>query len=162
MSKAAGILVLSTFLILPGCTRPLSQADEAGARTEIQRVLDQHGQAAMRLDASAAAVAFAADTRVFFPATPEVRGRDSLTTFMAQAWSAGGTPRDVLFTIDELRLFGDAAVVIGTVAYTVGLEGQPPVHGKDRFMTLWTRDSAGGWTILRDMSHPAPQAASPK
>lgn len=162
MSKARGILVLSTFPIFAGCSRPLSQADEAGVRTEIQRVLDQHGQAAMRLNASAAAVAFADDARVFFPATPEVSGRDSLTTFMARAWSSGGTPRDVQFTIDELRLFRDAALVIGTVAYTVGPEGRPPVRGKDRFMTLWTRNSVGDWTILRDMSQPAPEAAPPK
>ena len=162
MSKTRGSLALSTFLLFAGCARPQSQGDEAGVRTEIQRVLDQHGQAAMRLNASGAAVAFAGDTRVFFPATPVVRGRDSLTTFMAEAWSAGGTPRDVQFTIDELRLLGDAALVLGTVAYTDGLEGRPAVHRKDRFMTLWTRDSVGDWTILRDMSQPAPEALPPK
>ena len=157
MTGQVGTLALACSLAMSACSGGAPRTeDEAQVRASIRRVLEQHGQAAMRSDAAAGALAFAPDTRVFFAGTPEVRGRDSLMAFMARAWAAMGTPRDVQFTTDELHVFGNAAVEIGMVSYSVGREGQPPVHGRDRYMLLWTRDSTGAWTILRDLSQSAP------
>lgn len=151
MNRIARFIVVA-LSILSGCVtsyRPVE--DESSIRNAIARALHEHGEAVMRGNAAGAAAVFAQDVRWMPADSPDVYGRDGVTTLLAKFFSDMGPPRDVRHTTEELYIFGDAAVEVGFVTAVLEAKGGAPIRVRQRYMLLWKRQDDGSWKIFRDM-----------
>ena len=134
-------------------------ADSASVRALIERTLHAHGDAVMRGDPIAAAEVFAEDVRWMLPDLADMNGIGAVSAFIARAFASGRPPRDVWHTTEELHVFGDVAVELGSVRSKV--ESQPGgdlVPFNQRYMLMWKRQEDGTWRIFRDISNNCPPA----
>ena len=146
-------LAVVALAALSACQAPQGRnVDDAQVRAAVTQALDEHGQAAEQLDVTAAASMFTEDARIMLPTLPDVLGRDSIAAFMTRAW-ATVRPRRVRFITEEVHVFGDMAVSVGTYDFMLEPQDQPPVEDQGRFMLLWTHQGDGSWRVYRDITN---------
>jgi uncharacterized protein (TIGR02246 family) len=125
----------------------------ADARTAIARANDDWLGAMQRQDAKAMVEPYAEDG-VFVLATGKaVTGRAAIEQLMRERFRTSGT-------LVSGKLHQDDLVTAGSMIYEWGhaeLEvaaapGQPPTRSIGRYLTVWKRDNAGNWRIIRNLS----------
>lgn len=123
-------------------------SDEAALRGLTAAALDAHAQAAVRRDVPAAAALFTEDAAVFFPNSPDIRGRDSIAALMRRSWPVIN-PTSVRYAVDEVHVRGDLAVTMARYWVSVAPASQPPSTDSGRYMLLWRRQPDGNWRVSR-------------
>jgi uncharacterized protein (TIGR02246 family) len=129
-----------------------AQAIPADARAAIARANADWLSAMERQDAQAVVEPYA-DDAVFVPATGEsVSGRAAIAQLMRNRFRAGHVVGG------ELKQ--DGLVAVGSMIYEWGhanlqmavAAGGPSSPSTGRYLTVWKRDKAGHWRIIRNLS----------
>jgi uncharacterized protein (TIGR02246 family) len=136
---------------------PLDSAS-AAVRVVVSQTWHDHIEAAKRKDAVGVAAMYAADAVYVVPGLQEVHGRPAIDEMEAH----GLTEADVLevaHTSHDLRVFGEVAYEIGTVAGPVRFRGQAAETVTFHFMAMWQRQADGVWRVKYFVGQP--QSALP-
>jgi ketosteroid isomerase-like protein len=145
-------------LFVGGIMEPSRAANATAVRSALHRTLRQHAEAMMRGEASAAAAIFAVDVRWTPADVPALVGRDAVEAYISSFLSQSGPPKRVQHNSEELYIFGDVAIDIGTIAISIRTGGETLEVGQ-RYMLMWRRQSGDTWEIFRDMTNTAPPLA---
>jgi uncharacterized protein (TIGR02246 family) len=137
-----------------------SRATDAAVRSALHRKLRQHAEAMMRGDASGAAAIFAPDVRWMPGEVSDLVGRDAVEAYISSFLAQSGPPSNVQHTSEELYIFGDVALDIGTIAISIQA-GDKTLEAGQRYMLMWRRQSGDTWEIFRDMTNGAASIARP-
>jgi len=125
----------------------------ADARAAIARANDDWLGAMQRQDAKAMVEPYAEDGVFVLATGTAVTGRAAIEQLMRERFRTGGR-------IVSGRLHQDDLVTAGSMIYEWGhaeLEvarppGQGPTRSIGRYLTVWKRDGAGNWRIIRNLS----------
>jgi len=125
----------------------------ADARAEIARADSDWLPAMERQDAKAITEPYA-DDGVFVAATGEsVKGRAAIEQLMRERFSRTGHVTGGTLQQDDLVAAGSMIYEWGHADVTVaGARGEAPSHSVGRYLTVWKRDAAGRWRIIRNLS----------
>jgi uncharacterized protein (TIGR02246 family) len=105
-----------------------------------------------RGDANAAASHYAKDA-VFMGANDKAwRGRDAVQKGIVGMLSQLSF-KDAKLTTDDVMVRGDLAVETGTYRWTLQPKSGTATKDEGKYLTVWQRDSAGTWKIIRDISN---------
>jgi ketosteroid isomerase-like protein len=135
--------------------KPSRATDAAEVRSALHRALRQHAEAMTRGDASGAAAIFSPDVRWMPADVPDLVGREAVEAYISSFLSQSGAPSNVRHTSEELYVFGDVALDIGTIAISIQV-GDQTVEVGQRYMLMWKRNSGETWEIFRDVTNSAP------
>jgi uncharacterized protein (TIGR02246 family) len=138
-----GLLALTA--LAGACRAPARAAADPGAA--IDRAWDAHIEAARRDDLAGVLAMYADDALTLMEGAEPVRGRAAIEQAEREALERADVGDDVRHVRHELRLAGDAAFELGTVAGTMTPHGGEPVHVVYDFMATWRRTPGGGWRL---------------
>ena len=127
--------------------------DEA---TSARAVIDSMNAAFLaaleRGDAATAASNYAEDA-VFMSANDKAwRGRDAVQKGLAGMLSQFSF-KDAKLTTEDVILRGDLAVETGAYSWTLQPKSGTATKDVGKYLTVWQRDGAGTWKIIRDISN---------
>ena len=126
----------------------MAATDTASVRAEVEARLARHAAAVGAHDVPTALDLYAEDA-IVRPANMEpVRGKAALKDFFT-GWFAAMTIKGASYTTDELDVFGDRAVHIGTYKGTVVIPEMPPIQDRGNFTIIWKRQADGSWRYHR-------------
>lgn len=132
--------------VIAACA-PARHADDTDrVRSAIRGAWRDHLAAVKRKDLAGVARLYAEDVVFIVPGEPEVRGRKAIDEMEAQGL-ASAEILDVTHTTESLRVYGDIAYEIGTVAGPVRPYLQPAKVVTFHYMARWKRQPDGGWRI---------------
>ncbi len=140
------------------CADARSRDGKASVPSEARRTIERAN--AEWLDAmkseDAAAIAKPFDDRsVFVSSTGEsVTGRAAITMLMKERFAKEGHLVDGEIVQDGLTSVGSMIYEWGHVDLQLQRAGASPTTVKGRYMTVWSADTSGHWTILRNLSLP--------
>ncbi len=81
-----------------------------------------------------------------------LRGHDGVRAFYAQNYYEGST-REMFNQVDELRVIGDVAIVIGRFLV---IDTPKDVEAPDYYLIMLRKNENGAWKIYRDIDTPSP------
>jgi uncharacterized protein (TIGR02246 family) len=145
--------VIAALLQASPSAAPSSAPVPADARAAIARANDDWLGAMQRQDAKAMVEPYAEDGVFVLATGTAVTGRAAIEQLMRERFRTGGR-------IVSGRLHQDDLVTAGSMIYEWGhaeLEvARPPAQGPTRtigrYLTVWKRDGAGNWRIIRNLS----------
>jgi len=131
-------------------------ATAAAIPPDARRTIDAANAAwlpAMEKQNAAAIAEPYADDALFVTATGETaRGRAAIEQLMRERFAKTGR-------VVGGSLVQDGATVVGSMIYEWGhaemdivRDGQKPSHARGRYLTVWQKDTAGRWRIVRNLS----------
>jgi uncharacterized protein (TIGR02246 family) len=129
----------------PADVAPVQQAIDAGNAAYIA--------AFRRADAQALSQVYDPEGARFNEGGVVVRGRDAIADDVGKLVEKVGPVRVTLESKD-LWLMGDTAYETGLWSYTFQPKGKAEQRIGGRYVTIWKRQSDGGWKILADMGVP--------
>jgi uncharacterized protein (TIGR02246 family) len=119
---------------------------ETRVRDAIGEAWREHLAAVRRKDAAAVGRLYADDVVYIVPGEHEVRGREAIDAMEAQGL-ASVEIGDVTHRTEALRVHGDLALEIGTVAGPVRPRGQEAKEVTFRYVARWKRQADGRWRV---------------
>jgi ketosteroid isomerase-like protein len=146
---------------LISCGAAPRQPDVAFVQNAIDSMLAEHARVLIREDLDAAMELYSENPVIRPNHAAPLRGRQSVREFIG-GWFTGLTFKNVTYNNEEVAVFGDTALVIGTVEATVQPEGGDPIIDKGSYIVLFTKNPAGQWRSHRAVFNssvplPAPQ-----
>jgi ketosteroid isomerase-like protein len=111
-------------------------------------MLVEHAKVLTQEDLDAAMHFYSADPVIRPNHAAPQRGRDDVRRFI-EGWFKILNFQRVTYTTEEVAVFGDTAVAIGSVDAEVQPEGGAAASDRGSYMVLLVRDSAGGWRSHR-------------
>lgn len=148
MNRVRMLLFSAAVAATLGCPAAVPAPDVASVRQTVDSMLLEHAQVLIREDLDAAMSLYSDDPIIRPNHVEPQRGREALRQFIA-GWFAGLNFRSVKYTNEEVAVFGDTALVIGSVDATVQPEGGAPMSDRSGYMVLLVRDSTGQWRSHR-------------
>jgi uncharacterized protein (TIGR02246 family) len=142
------IAAVGSLAVCAGCTAAASAPDAASVEAAVDSMLVEHAQHLIGEDLDAAMTLYSEDPSIRPNHAEPQHGRDAIRQFMS-GWFAGLNFRELAYDNEEVAVFGDTAVVIGTVTATVEPEGGSPMTDRGSYMVLLVRDSEGHWRSHR-------------
>jgi uncharacterized protein (TIGR02246 family) len=146
MTPVAGML-LASCTIGPPAAPLLGDPDAAEVRGAIEAAWRQHIDAAQRKDLDGVLAIYADDASYSIPGTPPVRGREELRAMEARGLQAGEV-LNVRHKVEALRVDGDLAFELGTVAGDVRPADKAAQHVRFHYVALWRFEADGAWRIV--------------
>jgi ketosteroid isomerase-like protein len=143
-----------------GCTVAPPAPDVAAVRRTIDSMLVEHAQVLIREDFDAAMSLYSDDPVIRPNHVAPQRGREALGRFIA-GWFTGLNFHSVQYNNEEVAVFGDTALVIGSVSATVQPEGGNAVSDLGSYMVLLVKDSTGRWRSHRGVFNRSLPLATP-
>jgi uncharacterized protein (TIGR02246 family) len=127
--------------------------DEAtSARAAIDSMYAGFLAALERGDAATAASIYAEDAVLMSTNDKAWRGRDAVQKGLAGMLSQLSF-KEPKFTTEDVMLRGDLAVETGAYSWTLQPKSGKATKDEGKYLTVWQRDSAGTWKIIRDISN---------
>jgi len=126
--------------------------DATAARQAIDSMNAGFTAAVERGDANAAVSNYAADAVVMIANEKAWRGHDAVQKGFAGFLSQASI-KDTKFTTDDVIVRGDLAIETGRLSWTAQPKTGKAVKEEMKYLTVWQRDSAGAWKIIRDISN---------
>lgn len=159
MVRTCTFFVFVSLPIISGCSRP-GQGDPLAFRQALDSMLVEHASVLTREDLDAAMDLYSADPTIRpNHATPQ-RGRENVRRFI-EGWFKALNFQRVTYTTEEVAVFGDTAVAIGSVDAVVQPEGGAAVNDRGSYMVLLVKDSSGGWRSHRGVFNSSLPLAPP-
>ncbi|HET8712988.1 MAG TPA: nuclear transport factor 2 family protein [Gemmatimonadales bacterium] len=153
MKPLVGLLVLA----LSACAQR-APVEAAADSTAVMRALEQYREAWIAGDTGAALRYVADDIRILISGVPEINGKAAVRDMFASEMAT--------YRVPSLTLEHQDVIVSGNHVIDIGIWEEmqvpktgAPIHGRGRFMTVWRRDSAGDWRIVRYVLSDLPQEA---
>ena len=140
IAGAIAIVVLAFPLSAIAAERP------ADAESAIAASWRDHIEAAQRKDLAAVMEIYADDVIYIIPGVMELHGKAALEESEAQTLASADV-LEAVHTVDNLRVYGDLAYELGTVAGPVRPKGGEPQTVTFHFMATWRRGQDGAWRI---------------
>lgn len=154
------------FVVLAACgTAPTESsrvADAAPLATaaaadpaHIRQVIDQKNaqliQAFIAGDAAGVAGMFTSDGVLMLNGMPQITGRAAIEQTLVGVFGAVKY-HSVVANVQEVQLFGDYALEMGTTVFTYEAGGRTVVD-QGKYVVGWKREPGGDWKIHRDISN---------
>jgi ketosteroid isomerase-like protein len=145
---------LCALLLLPACAFGpaipvlLGDPDADGVRLQIEAAWRAHIAAAQRQDLDGVMAIYADDCVYEALGSPVVDGKQALRA-MEQRGIETGRVVSAAHRVESLRVSGDIALEMGTVAGEVAPGGQPPQRVVYHYIAHWRFDDGPGWRIAR-------------
>ncbi len=125
--------------------------DPAGVRRAIEENNARLIRTFLDGDAAAAAALFAEDAVLMLPGMEPLTGRAAIRQGFAGIFGAVRYT-EVVADVQEVQVFGDYALEVGTSRFTFQAGGQT-FSERGKYMVAWKRQPAGTWLIHRDVSN---------
>jgi ketosteroid isomerase-like protein len=153
VKRLVGLLVLA----VSACANR-APADAAADSTAVMQALEQYRQAWIAGDTGAALRYVADDIRILISGVPEIDGKAAVREMFASEMATYRVPALTLEHQDVI-VSGNHVIDVGIWEETQVPKTGAPIHGRGRFMTVWRRDSAGDWRIVRYVLSDLPREA---
>ncbi len=118
----------------------------AGVQAAIDAAWKLHFAAAMKKDATAIAAIYAKDALYIVPGSSELRGRSAIEEMEVRGLASSDL-LGAVHTTHALRVVGDSAYELGTVAGPVRVDGKAATQVTYNFMAMWQRQPDGTWLV---------------
>ena len=123
--------------------------DPAVVRSTLDSILAVHAQLYASKDLDALMEFYTSDAVVRAPHAAPVRGRDAIRSAIG-GLLASYDISDLEYHTEELAVFGDSALQIGSYRWVLHAGGDAMPDGGETF-ALWIRGNDGRWRVHRDI-----------
>ena len=141
----------------PGCRESGASVDTVAARAAIDAGNARWIAAFRRADAPAVAALFADDAVQFRRSGAVVRGRDAIRSGFATLFRDNGWA-EATITTANVWLVDERAYETGKFSFMFHPAGKPPATSTGRYVTIWSRQADGSWSIVVDFGVPSDTA----
>lgn len=141
--------------------QPTTPPDVSLVQTELDSVLAHHANLLIEEDLDAVMELYSATAIVRSNHVEPLRGREAIRSFIG-GWFANVEFTQLEYHTEELAVFGDSALQIGSYEALVNVGGQV-MPDKGNFFALWVRDADGLWRTHRSIfNSPLPLPGQPE
>jgi uncharacterized protein (TIGR02246 family) len=151
-------LLFAFLLVFAGIARAQAPAQSSVTDPEVRKAIDagnaKYIDAFARSDAGALAGLYDETGSRFSPKGVVVRGRPAIAQSVAEFMKSVTGPIKVSIETQDLWAVDDLVYETGKYTYTFTPPGKSETQTGGHYVTIWKRQSDGGWKIIADMGVP--------
>jgi uncharacterized protein (TIGR02246 family) len=156
--KRSWSLFFAFLLVFTGLARAQAPAQSSVTDPEVRKAIDagnaKYIDAFARSDAGALAGLYDESGSRFGPKGVVVRGRPAIAESVAEFMKSVTGPIKVSIETQDLWAVDDLVYETGKYTYTFTPPGKSETQTGGHYVTIWKRQSDGGWKIVVDMGVP--------
>ena len=156
--KRSWSLFFAFLLVFAGLARAQAPAPSSVTDPEVRKAIDagnaKYIDAFARSDAGALAGLYDESGSRFGPKGVVVRGRPAIAESVAEFMKSVTGPIKVSIETQDLWAVDDLVYETGKYTYTFTPPGKSETQTGGHYVTIWKRQSDGGWKIVVDMGVP--------
>ena len=129
-----------------------ASTDVGSVRQSIEAANASQFAAIQKGDTAGATMNYGPDATFMMTGEKIKRGHDEIAKWMSDMFGHFAF-KDAKIKTDDLIVSGELAVETGTYEWTLQPKKGAPVKDVGKYLTVWKRQTDGGWKIVRDIAN---------